>query len=423
MRILIITPDWPYPPHQGTALRNWQLLQAATREHDVYVLALAAAPPTREEAHAVRAITAGAAWLPAPQRSSRQRLATLLGTPLPDMARRLWLPALVELAADVIATARVRLVQAEGLEVAGMALAATVRAQPRLGGRRVPVLFDDHNAEWLLQRSAALVDLRQPRRWVRMLYSLAQWQRLRRYEAALIRAAALTSAVSPDDAHALSRLAGRPVRVVPNGIAVDSWRHVYRSRLGAACGAPTRQRQRVEPCTLLFTGKLDYRPNVDALRWFCAAVLPRVRAQHPAARLLIVGRNPAAAVKALAGPGVTVVGEVPEVQSYFARAAVYVIPMRMGSGARIKLLEAWAAGVPVVATTAGAAGLAGRAGEHLLVADDPATLAAQIGRLLVNPALGQRLAAAGRALVAARYDWSVVRPQLFACYRELCPDE
>ena len=413
MRILVMTPDWPYPPHQGTALRNWQLLQAATSEHEVHLLSLAAAPPTPEAAQAVSAITAGAAWLPAPQRSSWQRLATLLGTPLPDMARRLWSPALVERAADLIATARVQLVQAEGLEVAGMALAATVRAQPRLSGRQVPVLFDDHNAEWLLQRSAALVDLHQPRRWLRMLYSLAQWQRLRRYEAAIVRAAALTIAVSPDDAQALSRLAGRPVRVVPNGIAVRAWRHV----------ADVPPEQWVEPNALLFTGKLDYRPNVDALRWFCAAVLPRVRARHPAARLLIVGRDPAPAVQALAGPGVEVVGAVPEVQSYFARATVYVIPMRMGSGARIKLLEAWAAGVPVVATTAGAAGLAGRADEHLLVADDPATLATQIGLLLADPALGRRLATAGRALVAARYDWSVIRPQLLACYRELCPDE
>ena len=413
MRILVMTPDWPYPPHQGTALRNWQLLQAATSEHEVHLLSLAAAPPTPAAEQAVRAVTVSADWLPAPQRSVRQRLVTLLSTPLPDMARRLWSPALVERATDVIATARVHLVQAEGLEVAEMALKATARAQPRLRGRRVPVLFNDQNAEWLLQRSAALVDLRQPRRWLRMLYSLVQWQRLRRYEAGLIRAAALTTAVSPEDAHTLSNLAGRPVRVVPNGIAVDAWRHV----------ADVPLEQRVEPNTLLFTGKLDYRPNVDALCWFCAAVLPRVRAQHPAARLLIVGRDPVPAVRALAGPGVEVVGAVPDIQPYFARAAVYVIPMRMGSGARIKLLEAWAAGVPVVATTAGAAGLAGRADEHLLVADDPATLAMQIGRLLVGPALGRRLAAAGRALVAARYDWSVIRPQLLACYRELCPDE
>ena len=413
MRILVITPDWPYPPHQGTALRNWQLLQAATSEHEVHLLSLAAAPPTREAEQAIRAVTVSAEWLPAPQRSLRQRLATLFGTPLPDMARRLWSPALVERAADVIATSRVHLVQAEGLEVAEMALKATAGAQARLRGRRVPVLFNDQNAEWLLQRSAALVDLRQPRRWLRMLYSLAQWQRLRRYEAVLIRAAALTTAVSPEDARALSQLAGRPVRVVPNGIAVDAWQHI----------ADARPEQRVEPNTLLFTGKLDYRPNVDALCWFCAAVLPRVRAAYPAARLLIVGRDPAPAVQALAGPGLEVIGAVPDIQPYFARAAVYVIPMRMGSGARIKLLEAWAAGVPVVTTTAGAAGLAGRPDEHLLVADDPATLATQIGRLLVDPALGQRLAAAGRALVAARYDWSVIRPQLLACYRELCPDE
>ena len=136
MRILVITPDWPYPPHQGTALRNWQLLQAATSEHEVHLLSLAAAPPTREAEQAIRAVTVSAEWLPAPQRSLRQRLATLFGTPLPDMARRLWSPALVERATDVIATARVHLVQAEGLEVAEMALKATAGAQPRLRGRR-----------------------------------------------------------------------------------------------------------------------------------------------------------------------------------------------------------------------------------------------------------------------------------------------
>ena len=109
MRILVMTPDWPYPPHQGTALRNWQLLQAAASEHEVHLLSLAAAPPTPAAEQAVRAVTVSADWLPAPQRSLRQRLVTLLSTPLPDMARRLWSPALVERAADVIAAARCRL--------------------------------------------------------------------------------------------------------------------------------------------------------------------------------------------------------------------------------------------------------------------------------------------------------------------------
>ena len=149
--------------------------------------------------------------------------------------------------------------------------------------------------------------------------------------------------------------------------------------------------QRVEPNTLLFTGKLDYRPNVDALCWFCTAVLPRVRIQHPAARLLVVG--PGTRFRrcgALAGPGVEVVGEVPEIQPYFARAGG--VRHSDADGAAVPASSCSKRGLPVSRwspTTAGAAGTGpARADEHLLVADDPATLATQIGRLLVDPALG-----------------------------------
>ena len=409
MRVLFLTPGWPYPPHQGTALRNWQLLQAAARHQEVFLLSLAAPPPTAEAEQAVEAVTAGAAWVPAPQRRLWQRLTTVFSTPLPDMAQRLWSSELAALAADVISTANIRIVQAEGLEMAGMALSAASQVA-RQTGRRVPVLFDDHNAEWWLQRSACLVDLPQPARWPHAAYSLVQWQRLRRYEAALVRAASLTVAVSPEDATALSRLAGRPVRVLPHGLDVAAWRQRDGSQV-------------VEPHSLLFTGKLDYRPNVDALQWFCADILPRVRTRYPDTHLSIVGRDPAPAVRALAGPAVTVVGAVADVQPYFARAAVYVIPMRMGSGARIKLLEAWAAGVPVVTTPAGGAGLSGQDGIHALLGGDAAQFACQIGRLFDHPTEGQRLAAAGRALVAQRYDSPAIWPQLAACYEAISGKE
>lgn len=396
----MITPDWPYPPQQGTALRNWHLLKGAAQDHEVFLLSLAKATPPSEALEAVRAITVGATWLPSPRRRFRDRLGTLAGTTRPDLARRLWSPGLVRLATKVIASAKIQLVQAEGLEVAGMALAATSHEKTH-----IPVLFDDHNAEWRLQGAGALLDLPKPKSWGRMLYSLVQSHRLRRYESALIRAAALTIAVSPEDAQSLSSLAGRPVRIVPNGIDMDEWQQVDQGQ--------------IEPNTLLFTGKLDYRPNVDALCWFCGDVLPRLRSQNPATRLLIAGRSPGPAVLKLTGPGVKVIPDVPEIRSYFSRASVYVIPMRMGSGSRFKLLEAWAAGVPVVATAVGAAGTAGHDGKHLLLANDPTALAQQIGRLVTNPGLARELVKAGRSLVTECYDWSVIWPKMAQCYDEI----
>jgi polysaccharide biosynthesis protein PslH len=171
----------------------------------------------------------------------------------------------------------------------------------------------------------------------------------------------------------------------------------------------------------VFSGTLDFRPNVDALTWFAREVLPRVQARRPDAHLVVVGKRPAPALRQLArGGAVTIVGEVPDTRPYIAGAVVYIVPMRIGGGVRLKLLEALALEAPVVSTGMGAEGVAGLCGgEHCLLADDPAAFAEAVLRLLADRALGRRLGAAGRALVQERYDWSTIVPGLEAIYQEL----
>jgi glycosyltransferase involved in cell wall biosynthesis len=178
--------------------------------------------------------------------------------------------------------------------------------------------------------------------------------------------------------------------VVENGFDPDRFRP-----LGAA-----RERER-----LLFLGTLSYGPNVDGLVWFAREVLPALRARRPGLALDVVGRDPLPAVRALAGPGLCVVGGVDDVRPWLSRAAMLVAPLRVGGGTRLKLVEALAMGTPVVATPVAAEGLALADRRHLDLAATPGELAARTAAALDDPGAALARAERGRAQVHARYTW------------------
>jgi glycosyltransferase involved in cell wall biosynthesis len=158
---------------------------------------------------------------------------------------------------------------------------------------------------------------------------------------------------------------------------------------------------------------MDWLPNEDAMIHFCSHVLPLIRADEPAAHLSIVGRAPTPAVRKLADDaGIHVTGRVDDVRPYVRDASVYVVPLRIGGGTRLKIFEAMAMGKAVVSTTVGAEGLPIVSGEHLVTADDPHTFARAVVRLMRDADRRERLGSAARALVLARYDWSAVAGSL-----------
>jgi glycosyltransferase involved in cell wall biosynthesis len=188
------------------------------------------------------------------------------------------------------------------------------------------------------------------------------------------------------------------VHVVPTGVDTEFFQF-----------APSREQSR----SLVFTGSMDWLPNEDAMQFFCRDVLPLIRAEEPDTTLSIVGRSPTPAVIRLgAEPGITVTGRVDDVRPPMAAAAVYIVPIRIGGGTRLKIFEAMAMGKAVVSTSIGAEGLPVRDGEHLVLADDPRAFASAVIRLMRRLDERRRLEAAAHASVAERYDWSAVAGDL-----------
>lgn len=265
-------------------------------------------------------------------------------------------------------------------------------------------LLVEQNIESAIQRGRFVQEgrpLARFREWV-------EWRKLLRYETAQLRRFPAVVAVSEVDAAQGRRLApGTPICVVPNGVDV-AW-------FAPPAGSDPAQRK-----GLLFAGTMDYGPNIDAAVYFCREIWPRVRQAQPDATLTIAGARPVPEVLALAMlPGVTVTGFVEDMRPYLWQAAVSIVPLRIGGGTRLKILEAMAAGSPVVSTSIGAEGLDVKAGEDIVLADRPEPFADEVVRLLREPEWGQKLRVNGRRLVEQSYDWSVVAPRLDAVYMNM----
>lgn len=234
---------------------------------------------------------------------------------------------------------------------------------------------------------------------------------LGRYEDALGRRADLSLFVSEAEAALFrdrARLGPDRVRPLENGVDTGFFDP-------AGDFAALAPQERGEGPLIVFTGQMDYRPNVDAVADFAGRCLPAIRAAHPRARFAIVGRSPTAAVQALGRqPGVQVIGEVADVRGWIAAADVVVAPLRIARGIQNKVLEAMAMARPVVCSPAAAEGIDAAPGSALLVAGDPAGMAEAVCALLRDPARAAGIGAAGRARVQARYSWAAAMAPLAA---------
>lgn len=393
MNFLFLTPQLPYPPRQGAAIRNWGILRELAKQHDVHLLSFTEAKTTDiPDLASVTTVTP-------PTRHVTDRLRDLICTTEPDMARRLWSDTFAETLDHLLARHTFDVIQVEGVEMVPYAL-------PYLAKSAGPIwVYDAHNAETDLQRSAMLADWRQPKRWHAAAYSAIQVWKLKRYESKQLAKFDQVLAVSELDARYLKQLSGMTPLVIPNGIDSQQFTpNRYQP-------VPIMQEQAAP--ALVFTGKMDFRPNVDALLWFVDEILPLIKSDGLPPILWAVGQTPHPALARLQShPQVVITGWVDAVEPYLAGANVVVVPLRMGSGTRLKVLQALSMARPLVGTTLGCAGLSLRDGEHLRLADDPSTFAKAVSEMLRDPNQATKMGQQARKHIKQRFDWRILVPKL-----------
>lgn len=400
MKILLLTPDLPYPSESGAALRNMGIIRGLRAAgHEVSLLSFRAGP-TALFSNPLADLCAAIHTVALPARTRRDRLITLLTSSRADLESRLASAEYERALGQLLQSERFDIVQFSGIELGGyLELILSER-----GGAKV--IYDALNAEADLQRVIACVDAGHIKRLPAGLYSSAQARRLARFEEGVCCRVDAVIAVSGEDRDSLKRYGGAPITVLSNGIEVADYR-------------PPRGNTRAER-QLVFSGKMDYRPNVDAAEWLCKAVLPQVWEAEPSACLSIVGRNPLPRLRRLAeDPRIKLTGWVESVLPFLHEAALFVVPLRMGSGTRLKILQAMAAGCAVLSTSIGAAGLNSEVRGALEIADDAEDFARTVVALLNDDERRQEMGKRAQEAVGQFYDWRVLMPNLLRVYESL----
>ena len=382
-RLLFLSRWFPHPPTNGSKLRVNNLLRILATQHEVTLISFAE-PDEPIDDTGLRAICRDIHVVRrkpfVPDRMSA-RLALL--NPRPRSVIETWSDEFASLIERELGQTSYDAVIASQFDTAVYA--------PGFAG--YPALFEEIELGLMHGQYAGASDAAH-----RLRYGLT-WAKHSRYLNRLLEQYGAATVASQQERDLVRNIAPdfHAVEVIPNGVHLPDY-------IGISA--------RPEPGSLIFTGAFTYHANYDAASWFVGEVYGRIKAQYPAARLTITGNH--ADLPLPPAPDVTRTGFVPDVRPLIAGSWAAVVPMRQGGGTRLKILEAMALGVPVIATSKGAEGLDAQPGRHLLVADDPAEFADATVRLLRDPALRQSLTEEAGRLVAQHYDWGVIAPQFLA---------
>src|SRR6267154_349452 len=397
MRLLFLSFAFPLPANNGHRMRTWSILESLAAEgHEVTLLTFGQPGEVDGYDVALRKVCREIEIVPMVVESlssTPNHLGRLVGLFLAQ-------PYAVRRFASSEMQARIRKFLAGGSFDA--VLCDTVYSAVNLSDTHVPVILNCHNVEHvILERYVALE--RNPVKW---LYAWSEIRKLRKWEKGTCRRAAIGMACSENDRQLLSSLCpGLRVTVVPNVVDVDRY---------------VSQREHTSS-TILFQGAMDWFPNRDAVSFCVARILPVLKQSVPHIHFVVAGRNPTPAfVSKFAGvSGIEFTGNVPDMRAEIAKAAVCIVHLRIGSGTRLKILEAAAMAKPVVSTRIGAEGLNFSDGEEIVLADEPRAFARAIVDLLADPVRRRTIGLAARRRVEAQYSMSALRSALGQAFAQL----
>jgi len=393
LRVVIVDEELPYPLTSGKRIRSFNLATRLARRHRITYLCHRNADP-KEAAEAARClrehgIEPVVVHRVVPQKSGPRfyaRLAANLFSPLSYSVASHDSQAMRRAIHALATGSRVDLWQCEWTPYAHV-------VRGLRGARR---LISAHNVESLIWQRYHETERNTFKRW----YIQQQWRKFEGFERRAFAEATRIVAVSAEDASLMRRRFGaKSVDVVDNGVDTKYFRPTQTTR---------------EPDRILLLGSLDWRPNLDALDLMLERIFPLIQVQCPAARLCIVGRKPPPdLVRRVATlDHVELHADVPDVRPYLSRCGVLAVPLRIGGGSRLKILEALACGLPVVSSRVGAEGLGLRPGQDLLVVEQWQEMAAALLDCIRNPGPALAMAESGRRVVFERNDWDALANRL-----------
>jgi sugar transferase (PEP-CTERM/EpsH1 system associated) len=394
MRILFLHSQVPYPLDTGAKIRTFQLLKHLGRRHEITLACYGAASDAAVLGE-VRQITTEVVLLPG---RTKGHVATALAL---ARSMRSGLPLGVN---KYVHRAAHHMVLRKSQEIP---FAVVHVDQPHMSIIAPPLEYaprvvHEHNIE---SQIAKRFYENERNAWLKR-FMFEQYRRMEQFEGDLWRQADHIVTVSDQDREQVLAFAPeKEITVVENGVDLDYFAYTPHPQ-------PTPH--------LVYTGSMDWLPNEDAVLYFTENIFPPIRERYPEALFTIVGRRPSEKVRRLAQtPGVRVAGTVEDVRPYYAQATALVVPLRIGGGSRLKILEAMSSGVPVISTTIGCEGLEVKEGEHLLIADDPRHFAQRTVELIHYEMLQKELSAKARTRVVQRYGWAAMAEKLADLYDAL----
>jgi len=393
-KLLFLSQTLPFPPDGGAAIRAYNVLRLLAREHDVTALCFyrrATTPDLAGSVAALRSIASTVEVFPIEQEHNRTRLAWDHGRSL--VTGRAYTVYAYESAAfraallEQLRSTHFDLVHVESLDLSGYL--------PLLAEQTV-ILGHQNVESALLRRRAANEPSVARREYLRHQARLTE-----REERRWITHVALNVAVSDSDARDLAALApAAQIVVVPNGVDVEKF-------------APAASTER---SGIAFVGGMSWFPNADALEYFAQEILPIIRAKDSGVSVTWVGRASASEIERYARNGIRLTGHVDSIQPFVDGAACYVVPLRIGGGTRLKILDGWAMGKAIVSTSIGCEGLDAIDGKNILIRDDPQSFAAAVIAVLRDSALRASLEREGRITAERTYSWEVIGAAIRRAY-------
>jgi polysaccharide biosynthesis protein PslH len=385
MRILFLSRWYPYPIDNGAKIRIFYLLKYLAEQHDVDLLAFSDEPVDAKRREALLSYCREVRVFPY-KKFQPTNLKALTGyfSKVPRAYLDTYSPQVDVAVRHLAQKHRYDVVIASQIDMAlyGLLVPDAVKIFEEI---EITTIYDRyHKQTGKLARFRAGLTWRKLSRFID--YLLGQYQAgtvVSENEAELVR-----SVLTND----------HPIAVIPNGFEVDQ--HIGQGVIK-------------EPYSMIYSGALSYSANFDAVAYFLAEIFPRIRREYPQAKLYVTGKLDGVPVETLPQQeGVEFTGYVEDIQAKVAGSKVCVVPLRVGGGTRLKVLEALALGTPIVSTSKGIEGLEVSDGEELLVSDDPQGFAHAVGRLFDDDELYEKLAHYGRTLVEAHYNWEYIGEQL-----------